>query len=197
MEPELIAQLERLGEAVCREVLPRAAVRRFAIGPCGEFVGAAFTPRGDDVRALLAPCREAALMAVTLGVQSERMLLREQARDAGQALLLDAALSAATEAACDALERCLRTQLSGQGRCLTERFSPGYGDMPLEQSREICAVLGTDTAIGLTVSDSGILIPRKSVTAVLGVGDAPPARRHSACESCAACGTCAMRRENQ
>ncbi len=56
-----------------------------------------------------------------------------------------------------------------QALYLTDRFSPGYGDMPLAQSGQICEVLNTGRSIGLTVSQSGILMPRKSVTAVLGI----------------------------
>ena len=65
---------------------------------------------------------------------------------------------------------------------------------PLEQTREICAVLDTGRAIGLTVSHSGIMIPRKSVTAILGISAQPVKRRPSGCEGCAARARCALRR---
>ena len=152
------------------------------------------TPKGNDVRAMLAPCREAVLLAATLGAESERLLLRMQAKDAAQALLLDAVLSAAIEAVLDAREEALRGELAAQGRYLTDRFSPGYGDMPLAQMREICEVLGAQRAIGLTVSAGGVMIPRKSVTAILGISDVPVARRPAGCEGCAARETCALRR---
>ena len=193
VEPELMRTLQTLCRETAAALEPRAIVRRFPLRD-GIFDGTGFCPRGRDVRALLAPCREGVLLAATLGAESEQLLLRMQAKDAAQALLLDAVLSAAIEAVLDAREEALRGELAAQGRYLTDRFSPGYGDMPLAQMREICEVLGAQRAIGLTVSAGGVMIPRKSVTAILGISDVPVARRPAGCEGCAARETCALRR---
>ena len=194
VDAPLLAQIRDLCDLAVREVRPRKAERRFPLAPDGSLAGTSMTPQGNDVRAMLAPCREAVLLAATLGAESERLLLRMQAKDAAQALLLDAVLSAAIEAVLDAREEALRGELAAQGRYLTDRFSPGYGDMPLAQTREICEVLGAQRAIGLTVSAGGVMIPRKSVTAILGISDVPVARRPAGCEGCAARETCALRR---
>ena len=194
VDAPLLAQIRDLCDLAVREVRPRMAERRFPLAPDGSLAGTSMTPKGNDVRAMLAPCREAVLLAATLGAESERLLLRMQAKDAAQALLLDAVLSAAIEAVLDAREEALRGELAVQGRYLTDRFSPGYGDMPLAQTREICEVLGAQRAIGLTVSAGGVMIPRKSVTAILGISDVPVARRPAGCEGCAARETCALRR---
>ena len=194
VDAPLLAQIRDLCDLAVREVRPRMAERRFPLAPDGSLAGTSMTPKGNDVRAMLAPCREAVLLAATLGAESERLLLRMQAKDAAQALVLDAVLSAAIEAVLDAREEALRGELAAQGRYLTDRFSPGYGDMPLAQMREICEVLGAQRAIGLTVSAGGVMIPRKSVTAILGISDVPVARRPAGCEGCAARETCALRR---
>ena len=194
VDAPLLAQIRDLCDLAVREVRPRMAERRFPLAPDGSLAGTSMTPKGNDVRAMLAPCREAVLLAATLGAESERLLLRMQAKDAAQALLLDAVLSAAIEAVLDAREEALRRELAAQGRYLPDRFSPGYGDMPLAQMREICEVLGAQRAIGLTVSAGGVMIPRKSVTAILGISDVPVARRPAGCEGCAARETCALRR---
>ena len=194
VDAPLLAQIRDLCDLAVREVRPRMAERRFPLAPDGSLAGTSMTPKGNDVRAILAPCREAVLLAATLGAESERLLLRMQAKDAAQALLLDAVLSAAIEAVLDAREEALCGELAAQGRYLTDRFSPGYGDMPLAQTREICEVLGAQRAIGLTVSAGGVMIPRKSVTAILGISDVPVARRPAGCEGCAARETCALRR---
>ena len=194
VDAPLLAQIRDLCDLAVREVRPRMAERRFPLAPDGSLAGTSMTPKGNDVRAMLAPCREAVLLAATLGAESERLLLRMQAKDAAQALVLDAVLSAAIEAVLDAREEALRRELAAQGRYLTDRFSPGYGDMPLAQTREICEVLGAQRAIGLTVSAGGVMIPRKSVTAILGISDVPVARRPAGCEGCAARETCALRK---
>lgn len=193
VEPELMRTLQTLCQETAAALEPRAIVRRFPLRD-GGFGGTDFCPGGQDVRALLAPCREGVLLAATLGAGSERMLLREQARGASQALLLDAVLSAGIEAVCDGIEAQLRAECAAQGLFLTDRFSPGYGDMPLGQTREILDVLDAQKRIGLTVTATGLMMPRKSVTAVMGVSETPVERRPSGCEGCAARETCAMRR---
>lgn len=194
IEPSLKDRLRALCEQVQRELEPRTIVRTFDIGEDGVFAGTRFCPEGGDVRTMLAPCHQGVLLAATLGAQSERMLLRAQVRDAADALLLDAVLSAAIEAVCDAQEAALRRSLHAQGLYLTDRFSPGYGDMPLAQSAEILAVLDAPRRIGLTLTASALMLPRKSVTAVMGVSRVPVARRPSGCEACSARETCALRR---
>ena len=197
IESELMETIKRFKtEALC-QIEPRAVMRRFAILPSGELQNTLFLPQGKDVPAMLATCREAVLLAATLGANSERMLLREQTKDAANALVLDAVLSAAIEAVCDRLEAELRDKVERDGLFLTDRFSPGYGDMPITQSKEICEVLNTGRAIGLTVSQNGILMPRKSVTAIMGISDAMVRRRPKGCEGCLARSTCMLaRREN-
>lgn len=194
LDATLVAQIESMCEAAQSSICPRVVLRRFAIAEDGRLEGTTFTPKGGDVRAMLAPCREAVLLAATLGAESERMLLRTQAKDGARAVILDAVLSAAIEAVLDRREAQLRDELRAGGLYLTDRFSPGYGDMPMAQTREICEVLGAQRAIGLTVSAGGVMIPRKSVTAIMGISGAPVPRRPSGCEGCAARETCALRR---
>lgn len=194
LDDVLTAQIQELIDLTMREAQPRVVTRRFGLDESGRLEGTSLTPGGADVQSMLAPCREAVLIAGTLGAQSERLLLRTQAKDAVKAVLLDAVLSAGIEAVMDAQEDALRTALSKEGLYLTDRFSPGYGDMPLVQTRAICEVLDVSKAIGLTVSSSGIMIPRKSVTAVMGISERPVERRRRGCVFCSARETCALRR---
>ena len=193
VEMELVEEIKEKIRQVISALEPHVLIRRFTLEEDGTLCGATFSPKGEDVRRMLAPCNEAVLLAATLGAQSERLLLREQSRGAAGAVLLDAVMSAAIEAICDKQEEQLRASLLKEGKYLTDRFSPGYGDMPMNQTNEICNVLEA-RRIGLTVSQNGIMIPRKSVTAMMGISDAPVARRPSGCEGCSARETCAMRR---
>lgn len=194
VEPELLDRINLICESVIREIRPYVVVRRFHLEEDAGLRGTCFAPDGKDIGRMLAGCSEAALLAATLGAQSERMLLREQARSSEGALLLDAALSAAIESVCDGAESRLRQEIESEGLYLTDRFSPGYGDMPIAQTKEICAVLDTPRAIGLTVSSSGIMMPRKSVTAIMGISKSPVSRRLSPCALCSAKDRCSMRR---
>ena len=79
VDAPLLAQIRDLCDLAVREVRPRMAERRFPQAPDGSLAGTSMTPKGNDVRAMLAPCREAVLLAATLGAESERLLLRMQA----------------------------------------------------------------------------------------------------------------------
>lgn len=193
VDEETMKQIHADADAVLREAEPRIVIRKFPLLQDGRLAGTAFFPKGQDVNTMLKGCKEAVLMAATMGAASERLILRTQARGAAQALLMDAALSAAVEAVLDQEEKALRKTLFEQGLYLTDRFSPGYGDMPLEQTAEICEVLDASRAVGLTVSASGIMIPRKSVTAMMGVSETPVARRQRGCAGCEAREHCAFR----
>ena len=194
VEDELLEQIRRVMDEVQSEVKPNVITRYFQLDRSYGLKDTVFVPKGKDIQALLADCDGAVVLAATLGVQSERLLLRCQARSAAEALLMDAVLSAAIEAVCDEQEQLLRRKYRLENRYLTDRFSPGYGDMPLEQTKEICAVLQTEKTIGLNVSHSGIMIPRKSVTAVMGIGSAQKPRRPSQCAACSMRETCALRK---
>ncbi|MDO4741540.1 MAG: hypothetical protein Q4A66_12810 [Eubacteriales bacterium] len=192
VEPQLLEKLNGISENVLASIQPRSALMRFDLAADGHLSGTSFMPMGQDMASLLSSCSGAYLLAATLGAQSERLLIREQARSSADALLLDAVLSAAIEAYCDQIESELRVRMKDEGLCLTDRFSPGYGDMPLGQSGEICEVLQASRRIGLTVSKSGIMIPRKSVTAIMGVSRTPVKRRARGCAGCSARKTCAF-----
>lgn len=192
VEQGILKQIASLSDEVTKIVQPHVIIRRFAIGSSGALDGTSFFPQGNDVHALLSSCCEAVLLAATLGAQSERMLLRARAQGAERALLLDAVMSAAIEEVCDQAERKLREEIQREGLYLTDRFSPGYGDMPLAQTKEICEVFNAAKSIGLTVSHSGIMIPRKSVTAVMGVSQAPVVRRPRGCEACSMRSRCQL-----
>lgn len=77
---------------------------------------------------------------------------------------------------------------------MTFRFSPGYGDYPIEMQKEYLRILDAPRKIGLTTGDSCLLVPSKSVTAVLGISDNPIERRKRGCAICSMKGKCRFRR---
>lgn len=184
VEQELLDHIADVSREVNRSVQPRVILKRFVIEDGGLLSSTSFCPQGNDVRQMLSSCHEAVLLAATLGAQSERMLLRAQAMSPQRALILDAVLSAAIEEVCDQAEYDLRTAVIRDGLYLTDRFSPGYGNMPMTQTAQICNVLNAANTIGLTVTNSGIMIPRKSVTAILGISRTPVNLRSRGCEVC-------------
>ncbi|MEG0831634.1 MAG: hypothetical protein RSE47_00030 [Acidaminococcaceae bacterium] len=98
-------------------------------------------------------------------------------------LLLDAAGTTLVEQAANALGRFLTQRFAGRGFYLTPRFSPGYGDWDLGEQAKIVP-LAEAAVIGVTLTTSLMLLPRKSITAVLGLQSAEAVVGPTACELC-------------
>ena len=174
---------------------PRAVWRLFDLLPDGQLAGTGFRPEGRDVPELLKDCSQVILMAATLGSEIERLLRQSQARRMGEAVILDAAAGAAVENVCNNL--CNELAARFQPRHLTDRFSPGYGDFPFSQQRAFFDLLDISRQIGVSLTGSGLMLPQKSVTALLGVSDTPQEHRHRGCASCKLFDTCTFRKESK
>lgn len=195
-DPDLQSAILQGAETIRKTAQPLVVWRRFPLEGT-HLVGTNLTLEGRDIARHLDRCPEAILMAATLGPQVEHLLMRAQVRDMAQALILDSAASTGIENVCNHLEAELRRGVETEGLFLTDRFSPGYGDLPIGQQRLFCDVLDTQRRIGLAVSASGILIPRKSVTAVMGVSPVPRKRRSSGCANCNLFYTCQIRKDGR
>lgn len=148
--------------------------------------------RGRSARLMLSECGQAALLACTLGAGFDAMLRTEQVRDMSRAVILDACGSAWVESGCDRAMEELMARLPW--KYLTDRFSPGYGDLPLGLQPAICAALDTARRIGLYVTEDLLMNPVKSVTAIAGIADRPQMARVRGCAYCSLRETCALRR---
>ncbi|MBQ7845989.1 MAG: methionine synthase [Clostridia bacterium] len=147
---------------------------------------------GNSARKMLAECQRAAVLVCTLGLGFEQHMRLTQARDMSQAVLLDACGSALVEAGCDAAEKELAARFPGV--YLTDRFSPGYGDLPLDLQPAICRITDSQRRLGVYVTESCLMTPQKSVTAIIGMADKPQRARIRGCAYCAMKDTCALRK---
>ncbi len=139
---------------------------------------------GNDIRRLLDGADEVVLMALTLGADLERLLMREEVTDMSDAMVLDVCASAAVESAADDFEAKLSQELLAEGKYLTNRFSPGYGDLPLHTQRPLLSHLNASRAIGVTLTPTNLMVPRKSVTAIMGICDHIKEQTLGGCGSC-------------
>ena len=192
---ELRRETAELLSELRKTVRPRYVYRPFPLRRAdGGFMldGASVTLRGHSVGVMLDECAAAVLLLCTLGAEFERKLRAMQARDMSKAVILDACGSALVEEGCDEAERELSARFPG--RFLTDRFSPGYGDIPLALQADICGLLDASRRLGVHVTDSMTLNPCKSVTAIIGVADRPQRARIRGCAYCAMRETCALRK---
>ena len=181
-------------EGLLRAVRPRYVYRLFPVerGQSGVVLqGSGVTLPGSMAGRMLARCGQAALLACTLGAGFEARLRAVQARDMARAVILDACGSALVEAGCDRAEREIASRYPGH--YLTDRFSPGYGDLPLEVQNAISTALDAPRRLGVQVTPSLLMNPSKSVTAVIGLADAPQPARIRGCAYCSLAGSCTIR----
>ena len=185
---ELREQVEYTARKLAESLPPKFVYRAFPLefGADGvTLVGSGVILTGGLAQKMLQHCDTAVLLCCTLGMEFEQRLRAMERRDMGRAVILDACGSAWVESGCDAAECEIAERFAL--RSLTDRFSPGYGDLPLSLQPAVMTALDAQRRLGIHLSDSFLMTPSKSVTAVIGVSDTPqPARVRG-------CGYCAMR----
>lgn len=147
---------------------------------------------GKAILSHLDNCSKAVLMACTLSDMVDKLINRYNITDMTSALIADAMASAMIEQVCNKVEEIIKKELNIKN--MTWRFSPGYGDLPIDIQQRFIQVINAEKQIGLTVTDSNILIPRKSVTAIIGISDNAIPQKKRGCAVCNMNKTCQFRK---
>ena len=105
-------------------------------------------------------------MGATVGIALDRLIAKYSRISPAKALLLQALGAERIEALCDTF--CDDIQKAHK-IALKPRFSAGYGDLPLDTQNSIFGLLNLPKNIGLTLNDSMLMSPSKSVTAFIGI----------------------------
>lgn len=184
-------------ETCAPPLLTAAAPRAVWLESDVDALSAAGILTGADVMKHLAGCDRAILLAVTLGPAADLQIRRAGVGDIAAGVASDALGSALAEQAADAAEAALRHMAAGNGKYLTSRFSPGYGDWPIFVQPLVTAALDAQRRIGLCVTGTDLLLPRKSVTALLGVSDHPVKGHLAGCGHCALRARCEYRKRGK
>ena len=190
-----LARAEETAGALERRLRPRYLFRVFALeqGQTGVMlIEAGLTLPGSLARSMLKDCGQAVLLACTLGAEFDRLLRYAQARDMAQAVLLDACGSAYAEYGCDMAQAEIAAR--HPGLYLTDRFSPGYGDLPLSVQPGLLRALDAEKRLGVYAGESFLLNPMKSVTAVIGLSDRPQPAKIRGCGACCLREKCVYRK---
>lgn len=123
----------------------------------------------NDIARLTARSNECYLLAATLGHEVDRQITIAQQKNMLDGLALDACASVRIDAYIDSY---IKNEISASlhdGEFMTSRFSPGYGDLDMNVTEDILAILNAGKHIGLSVTRSLMMSPVKSVTAILGL----------------------------
>lgn len=161
-------------------------------GESVSVLGTTLQLTGKDAQTLLAESNRCILMAVTIGQGVDRWIRELQVKDMSKAVIVDACSSSLVEEYCNALEEEVKASL--EGYFLTDRFSPGYGDLPLDVQPYFCKILDTNKKMGLSLSQTNIMSPKKSITALLGISEKAQPMRIKGCGHCPLKGNCQFRK---
>ncbi len=166
-----------------------------AFGETNTVTIGAVTIASKSLSQHISGCKEAAIFAATLGARTDLLIQKYNKLDMSKAVILQACAAAVIEAFCDEQQEFMKEQAGKQGLYLRPRFSPGYGDFPLTYQKEFLAVLQCQKRIGLTLMDSMILAPSKSVTAIIGLTKEETTCHIARCMTCKA-KNCPFRKED-
>lgn len=138
-------------------------------GETVKFKNSLFEIHSRQVAKLLDGCSYSVLFMTTIGESlEERALELSKTSDVTLGFLLDAVASETADAAADYLHRQHIPNLAGGSCKITPRFSAGYGDWPITAQKDILE-LCQGRKIGISVTKTSLMIPRKSVSAVFGL----------------------------
>lgn len=151
------------------------------------------TLTGERIQAHLQNCEWAVLLCATISSQADILIRKAQVTDMVKALVLDSLASVAVEQTCDILEEQIKQEHSEY--YTTWRFSPGYGDLPIDTQPMWLNLLDAPRKIGLHSNESCMLIPTKSVTALIGLSKEPLKKGRRGCAGCSMKNSCKFRKE--
>lgn len=197
-DPGTLALLEECEKRLLRVIKPCFVYRCFDIkaGNGGvEVLNTDLLLRGKDIGSHLSGCCKCILLASTLSMQADAVIRQYEAVDMAAAFVADMLASAAVEQVCERAEDRITAELTEFGDLYrTWRFSPGYGDFPLDIQGKFLDILDAPKRIGLCANVNNILIPRKSVTAVIGLSEEKIPRARQGCSICNMRDTCGFRK---
>lgn len=155
----------------CHDILSyKVCHASFGISTQGDVIDLGFTTvRSADLARRLSDSESVIVFCATVGAMLDRLIAKYSRLSPSRALLLQAIGTERIEAVCELFVRDISERLTATGKSLCQRFSPGYGDLPLELQTEIFKALEPNKKIGITLGGSLLMSPTKSVSAIIGV----------------------------
>lgn len=147
---------------VCYAVLPVEIDGNIIALPCGRI-------ESKNLAKNLSNCGRSIVFAATIGIGIDRLISKYSRLSPSKALCLQAIGAERVEALCDDFCKKIEKEYKMNGENLKPRFSPGYGDLPLETQKMIFSLLDCPKRIGVSLGESLLMSPSKSVTAFVGI----------------------------
>ncbi len=139
-----------------------------------------FLDVSKGIKKLLCDSRECIIFSATIGTEIDRYIKKVGAISPLKMTLANALGAERVEALCDTFQNEIKAK---EKSFVTKRFSPGYGDLPLETQKDFIALLDTLRQIGVSLGSSLLMSPSKSVTAIFGLCETE-AKDTDKCKTC-------------
>lgn len=206
-DPALAARLDSLYEKACQVSTFRVVYRLMEVAGQDQ----SFKDTGRPIRLLagcqalelpgrlaanmLGSCEQAIVLGATLGIGFDQELKKLELRTMADALLFDAIGSAMIEEELDLWQQSFQKRSEALPKrtnplFFSDRFSCGYGDLPLDLQSQVASFLCLSTRLGIYVQPSQMMIPSKSVTAFVGLSSRPQPAQIRGCAFCSMAKDC-------
>ena len=193
---ETSALIEKCTAMLEPVLLPRSCVRFYPVTFTDDvIVIESLHIRSRSLERNLKGCTQAALMACTLGIETDRLIQRKQLTSLSESAVLDAMASAYIESYCDEINTQIIEKAETFSLYCRPRFSPGYGDLPLSLQKDIFNLMPITKETGIALTDSCLMVPSKSVTAIIGMSPVQQNCILQGCEECALAPECLYSRK--
>ncbi len=179
--PEILELIESCIEDVTDKLTYKVCYGLFPVSVKENMVYLSFMEtESKSLAKNLARCRSIILFGATVGIEIDRLISRYGRISPSRALIFQAIGAERIESLCDEFTKFIQKEYGAS----VPRFSPGYGDLPLELQKDFFRVLEPSKRIGLTLNESMLMTPTKSVTAIIGITDEVCGELNYNCKDC-------------
>ena len=194
--PETDAMVKKAVSSLEKDCSPKYVARELPVSVSSSSVRIAdVTIESRALARNLTGCTCCVLFAATAGPSCDMLVKRAAVTSSAYASCCQAAGAAAIEAYCDMINENIKNEYEAKGLFARPRFSPGYGDLSIEHQKDWFRLLDVTKNTGIELTDSLLMVPTKSVTAVIGFSPNKLPCIKQGCELCTMSATCAFSRK--
>ena len=143
-----------------------------------------FRTESKNLTTNLKDCEQVIFFAATLGLGIDQLIRKYSKFEMSRVVVIQAVATTLLEEYCDEQCNILSEEWEEKGFYTRPRFSPGYGDFSLECQKALLGALEAEKRIGIHLTESLLMTPSKSVSAVIGLSRKPHRCDVKGCEVC-------------
>ena len=170
--PEITQLMDNISKNTLTKASPKGAfvIRQICVSNADVKIGNKIF-YSENLSKNLFGCSEAVIFVLSLGADSDRAIFSKKASSPLEALAVSSLFTEVLEKYADEFVGELKSIFEADGKHLRPRYSPGYGDFSIENQPYFISETDAARRCGVSVTDSLLLTPSKSITGIIGIGD--------------------------